>query len=644
MPPRVKSKSAGISGIYRCLLVHRLLFSAFLCLFALILSACTEIEKPKAEPFFVETAPPAKQEFRWSNGKSPKSLDPARASAAPETDIVRALFEGLTETDPKTLQEISGVAEKWSSSEDFRVWTFNLRKNAKWSNGKPVTAHDFVRSWRRLAEMGEKAAHNNLLNNIAGVPLEAPDTQSTSDGDADLLLNSATNQSLPLLPEGPLDLPPANSHATRPQTGNRINANSNSAFGQNGDDTGEDEKKLGFIAEDDLTLKVSLVLPDKDFPKLVANPIFRPIFGDGSEFESSRLDTALVTNGAFRIFDIGERGVSLERSENYWNREAIALERVRFVPMENAERALEAYRAGDLDAITNVEFAPLALKLLSSYNDFRRTTHSALNFYDVNIGNPPFSDRRVRQALSNAIERERLTEGEMEGLTRPALNFLPFGTGTKRKLSQDKEKARELLDEAGFPAGENFPTIRLLVNRNDTQQRLARSVARMWKQNLNLDTEIIVKDTEDLETARRVGDFDLVRRGVVLPTSDEMASFTAIFDSAQGSKEDPPGIGEPEGNAADAGQNAGQTNSDSEGNGTASQKDDPNPDNPNPTMILTEEAAMYELRAIPLYFSTSYSLVKPYVSGFEMNGLDALSLSNVIIDNNWQPDTTSGES
>jgi len=642
MPPRVKSTSAGISGIYRCLTVHRLLFSAFFCLFALIPSACTEIERPKAEPFFAETAPPAKQEFRWSNGKSPKSFDPARASAPPETDIVRALFEGLTETDPKTLQEISGVAEKWSSSEDFRVWTFNLRKNAKWSNGKPVTAHDFVRSWRRLAEMGEKAAHNNLLNNIAGVPLEASDTQSTSDVDADLLSNSATNQSLPLLPKGPLDLPAANSHATRPQTGNRINANSNSAFGQNGDDTGG-EKKLGFIAEDDLTLKVSLVLPDKDFPKLVANPIFRPIFGDGSEFESGRLDSALVTNGAFRIFEIGERGVSLERSENYWNREAIALERVRFVPMENAERALEAYSAGDLDAITNVEFAPLALKLLSSYNDFRRTTHSALNFYDVNIANPPFSDRRVRQALSNAIERERLTEGEMEGLTRPALNFLPFGTRTKLKLSQDKEKARELLDEAGFPAGENFPVIRLLVNRNDTQQRLARSVARMWKQNLNLDTEIIVKDTEDLETARRDGDFDLVRRGVVLPTSDETASFTAIFDSAQGSKEDAAGTGEPEGNAADDGQNAGQPNSDSEGNGNASQKDDPSPDNPNPTMILTEEAAMYELRAIPLYFPTSYSLVKPYVSGFEMNGLDALSLSNVIIDNNWQPDT-SGES
>ena len=103
---------------------------------ALLTSSCTQIEPPKNEPFFAATAAPRVQELRWSNGKTPKSIDPARAAAAPETDIVRAVFEGLTEIDSKTLKAIPAVAEKWSSSEDLKVWTFQLRKDARWSNGK----------------------------------------------------------------------------------------------------------------------------------------------------------------------------------------------------------------------------------------------------------------------------------------------------------------------------------------------------------------------------------------------------------------------------------------------------------------------------------------------------------------------------
>src|SRR4051812_40215747 len=114
---------------------------AFLfALTAVLLGACSETGTPKSEPLIVQTAPPAKQEFRWSNGKMPKSFDPALASAAPETDVVRALFEGLTEIDAKTLGEESGVAEKWTASDDFKTWTFYLRDDARWSNGKPVTA------------------------------------------------------------------------------------------------------------------------------------------------------------------------------------------------------------------------------------------------------------------------------------------------------------------------------------------------------------------------------------------------------------------------------------------------------------------------------------------------------------------------
>ena len=123
----------------------------------------------------------------------------------------------------------------------------------------------------------------------------------------------------------------------------------------------------------------------------------------------------------------------------------IELERVRFVPTENAEKALEAYRAGEVDAVTNADFEPLALKLFTPYNDFERTTHSALNFYEFNQINTPFQDRRVREALAIGIERERLTEDDMDGASRPAFSFLPFNEDTKLKLSQNTEKAKNLL-------------------------------------------------------------------------------------------------------------------------------------------------------------------------------------------------------
>ena len=158
---------------------------------------------------------------------------------------------------------------------------------------------------------------------------------------------------------------------------------------------------------------------------------------------------------------------------------------------------------------------------------------ATLNFYEINYAKPPFNDRRVREALAIAVEaRERLTEGDLEGSTPARLQFMPFSR-TAASIVPDKERARSLLGEAGYPDGENFPAIRLVVNRNDTQQpRIARSVAKMWKQNLNLETDIIVKEPSDLDIARKDGDFDLIRRGVVLPTPDETASFLSIFPPA----------------------------------------------------------------------------------------------------------------
>lgn len=580
-----------------------------------LLVACSELEKPKTEPFFSETVPPAVQEFRWSNGKMPKSLDPALASAPPETDIVRAIFEGLTDTDPKSLKEVPGIAEKWTASEDLKTWTFYLRKDAKWSTGEPITAEDFVVSWKRLAAMGEKVPHRNLLNNIVGMR-----TAKTVSPDEmpDFLSNQKRDTPLPLVSPGNANSA-VNIPGNQPSESNAANTAGNEA-----EKTATPEEAFGAVAIDEHTLQVTLIKPDKQFPRLVANPIFLPIYGDGAEFQGEELNKDIVTNGAFRITSLGPEGVQLERSEQYWNRPQVKLERVNFVPQENAEKALQAYRAGEIDAVTNAEFEPLALKLLTPYEDFRRTTHNALNFYQFNLEKAPFSDRRVREALAIAIERERLTEGEMKGSTQPAFSFLPFVDRNDAKLTQNSQRARELLDKAGFPGGENFPVIKLVVNRNDTQQRIARSVARMWEQNLNLQTEIIVKEAEELEAVRASGDYDLIRRGVVLPTTNETSNLMAIVGP---NSEDTEALPPDEPNGQIPGPEVRNPDTLPGKSSTTDAR----------TLFLTEEEAIYELHAIPLYFPTSYSLVKPYVLGFDINGLDAPSLKDVVIDNTWQP-------
>ena len=448
--------------------------------------------------------------------------------------------------------------------------------------------------------MGDALVHRDLLKNIVGFPLPKKQIVVPS---TELIPNSNTAMSTV----------PAADPTPPPPAGN-VNTNR---------EAGPAPPAFGVSALDSQTLHVLLIAPDKDFPKLVAHPLFRPVF-DAAEVANKPPTTNVVTNGPFRITVVDDGGISLERSQSYWNRETVALEHVRLVASENAEQALNAYRAGEIDAVTNADFEPLALKLLEPFEDFRRRTHAAVNFYEVNHEDAPFDDRRVREALAISIERERLTEGEMEGQTQPALSFLPFVSTDETKIVQDKERAKDLMEEAGYPNGEEFPVIKLVINRNDTQQRIARAVARMWKENLNVETEIVVKENAEVEEIRLTGDFDLIRRNAVFPTADELMSILSILK--------PP-------------QNPAVTTEPAKGSGVEARDPKYLVEKPqqsstpveSPDVTMSEANAIYELWAIPLYFPTSYSLVKPYVSGFEMNSLDAPSLAEVSINSDWQP-------
>lgn len=516
----------------------------------LVHSGCFSSAEPST--YYGKVVTPKAQEFRWSNGGLPQTFDPAFAAAPPDTDAVRALFEGLTDYDPRTLAPVPGVATRWEASNDNRVWTFYLRDNARWSNGEKVTADDFVRSWERTLKIGPLAPHTELLTNIEGA---APTVVAPHS--------------------------------------------------------------FGARALNEHVLQVTLQRPDNSFPALVAHPVFRPVKVEAADHTSRLESHDLISNGAFLLSATGNDGVKLERAKTYWDDESVALDRVTFVNTPDAEGALSAYAAGEVDAVTNAPFEPLALKLLAPYKDFRRSTYGALTYYAFNTAREPFDDVRVREALALAIDRERISRDDLGGATEPAGKFLPDAMSGEKPvvdkaelLEHDINKARELLSEAGYPNGDGFPVIRLLINRNEQQRIVAQSIAAMWRATLNIDTEIVIRNWDEYEAAIRTGDYDIVRRGLVMQTTSELVNLRMLFERDTHALPSPSPV--PEGGAR------------------------PEASPPEKPVVETEVQALKDLKAMPIYFASSYSLVKPYVSGFEANVLDAPSLKKTRLDTNWK--------
>ncbi|HEY6246458.1 MAG TPA: peptide ABC transporter substrate-binding protein [Pyrinomonadaceae bacterium] len=532
-------------------------FASLVVVASLLFAGCFRDSAPSG--YYGKIVVPRAQEFRWSDGGLPQTFDPAFAAAPPDTDAVRALFEGLTDYDPVTLAAVPGVATRWESSPDARVWTFYLREDAKWSNGENVTAADFVRSWQRTLKIGPLAPHTDLLSNIEGSGA-----------------NPAPPKTEKLSKQTPI---------------------------------------FGAEALSDHVLRVRLHESDAAFPALVAHPVFRPVKVLDANTTNRLEADHLVSNGAFQLSGKDGDRVLLERAKTYWDGASVSLQRVSFIGSSDAEDALAAYRTGDVDAVTNAAFEPLALKLLSGYRDFRRSTFGALTYYSFNASRAPFDDVRVRQALAIAIDRERVSQDHLGGATEPAGKFFPDEMSGEKPvvnedelIEQDIARARGLLSDAGFPDGAGFPTIRLLINRNDQQRIVAQAIAAMWRSALGVNTEVVIKNWDEYELAVKGGDYDVVRRGMVMQTTDELTNLRMLFE-----RETVPVIAASIPSLAKPGEAV-------------------KPDAP---VVTTENEALKELRAVPIYFASSFALVKPYVNGFGGNVLDAPSLKRTRINTGW---------
>jgi len=388
----------------------------------------------------------------WTAGGEVASLDPARMTALQDGRVASALFEGLTVLDPRTLKVRPGVARAWTVSPDGLLYTFDLRPEARWSDGRPVTAEDFAYSWRRVLDPKTAAEYVYMLYPIRGAKAYYEAAVKAAGG------------------------PPAEAPA------------------------GADGAAVGIRVEGPHRLVVHLERPCAYFLDLTAFSTYLPVRRDAVETHGDRwtLPPHLVSNGAYRLAAWHFRSrMTWEKNPYYWDAASVALGRIELRVFDQTTTALNAYETGAVD-LTTVVPALAAQPLLRLRDEGRRrdvlyAANFGTYFYRFNCSRPPFSDARVRRALALAVDRRAIIERAARGGQRPAFVLVPpFLPGYRPPpgLAEDVEEARRLLAEAGCPGGRGLAQLALLVNKGMDHVPIAEMLQQQWRDRLGLDIRI----------------------------------------------------------------------------------------------------------------------------------------------------------
>ncbi|EOU9536432.1 oligopeptide ABC transporter substrate-binding protein OppA [Cronobacter dublinensis] len=404
-----------------------------------------------------------KQTLVRNNGSEVQSLDPHKIEGVPESNINRDLFEGLLVTDVEG-HPSAGVAEKWDNK-DFKVWTFHLRKDAKWSNGEPVTAQDFVYSWQRLA-----------------------DPKTASPYESYLQYGHITNID---------DIIAGKKPAT----------------------------ELGVKAIDDHTLEVTLSEPVPYFYKLLVHSSMSPVPKAAVEKfgEKWTQPANIVSNGAYKLksWVVNER-IVLERNTNYWDNAKTVINEVTYLPISSEVTDVNRYRSGEIDMTYNNMPIELFQKLKKEIpKEVHVDPYLCTYYYEINNQKAPFNDPRVRTALKLGLDRDIIVhkvknQGDLPayGYTPPYTDGAKFTEPAWFKMTQEQRnaEAKKLLAEAGYTADKPL-TFDLLYNTSDLHKKLAIAAASIWKKNLGVNVKLENQEWKTFLDTRHQGNFDVARAG-----------------------------------------------------------------------------------------------------------------------------------
>ncbi len=503
------------------------------------------------EEFFGKTTPPAGNLLRYVNGPEPESLDPAVSSGQPEAHIYMALYEGLVEYHPKSLNAIPAIAERWDINNDSSEFVFHLRKNARWSDGEPIDAHDFVYSIRRALspEVASRSAalayyikYAKAFNQKSVFVRDPASNQFLLDADfagGDAKLSAPLSQKLitanereyqptPAQPEPHLDtdfhrqmhspgrlLLPADEKKRNKLLAGNAKLNGAVAGKEFVPVTSAD---IGVEAIDNYTVRISLSQPAPYFVDLMAHQLFRLVPRKTIEkYGEAWTDPAnIVTCGAFKLKSWKPYNeLVVERDPMYWDVANVQLEEIRFYTSSDHPTSMNLYRVGEADALLNHSVPNPWLDVVRPKKDFMDAAEAVITYILINTTQPPMNDLRVRRAFNMAIDK--VTYSKAKRTTTPLSAFTPQGIFVGYPQPQgepfDADQARRLLGAAGFPVAQNadgsyecasFPaaSLTLIFPTHSSNKALAEFIQAQWKQNLGITISLSNMESKTYYGAR----------------------------------------------------------------------------------------------------------------------------------------------
>jgi oligopeptide transport system substrate-binding protein len=403
------------------------------------------------------------QTFAYQVSDPVGTLDPHRVDSVIQLDIVRDLFEGLFNED-QAGDLTPGVATGYESNPDKTVFTFHLRPAARWSDGAPVVAQDFVYAWRRIADPATQSPYAwfielTLLENMGAVRAG--------------------------------EKPP---------------------------------EALGVVAVDDHTLEMRLSASLAYFPVLTTHPATFPVPRAAIEAhgEGWTSPETIVSNGAYTLVESGPERIVRTRNRNYWDDGHTIIDTV-IAHVADTSKAVELFNARQLDRfdIPSGEYPALHARFPELAISIPRMCVYYYTFNLAESGPAALKDVNVRRALSLAVDRDALIETELQGGQTPAFTFTPpsmanfaVPTGTYGQMTQEERNAlaQRLMAEAGF-AADNPLSLTLLYNTSDAHRQIAETIAAMWRERLGVETAIENQPWQTFLDTRGTQKFDIARSG-----------------------------------------------------------------------------------------------------------------------------------
>ena len=417
-------------------------------------------------------------------GPEVADLDPHLGTTANDYTVLSALFEGLVAEHPETLAPVPGVATHWDVSPDGLTYTFHLRAEAKWSNGDPVTARDFLASWQRVL------------------------TPSLASDNASLLYIVQNAQ----------------------------------AFHKG---TLTDFTQVGFVAPDDHTLRITLAYPASYFLSLLQHwawwPVHLPTLAQhGSPYERgnrwARVGT-FVGNGPFTLKEWRNgQHIDVAKSPTYWDAVTVRLNGIRFHPIEDLSAEERAFRSGQLHLTEALPVGKVNAYRASAPDLLRIDPYLGTYYYTLNVNHPFLADVRIRRALALSVDRAGVVEKILGGGQTTAHAFTPPDTAgytPTARIETDFDEARRLLAEAGFPMGQGAPVLDILLNTSENHKIIAEALQATWREQLGLDIRLNNMEGKSVLAARRARDFQILRSSWIGDYNDP-ATFLNVWTSTSG--------------------------------------------------------------------------------------------------------------